>query len=261
VSDIQPRPFDERAALAELERLADKIQSSRRQREKAVEEFESFVKTFRNDRYVELISQHESGLQSELQSQAMPAVRTAEPPPVERRSVAAALPGPPTEPAPRPLPVPAFERSVKRPLSDPAYVRPALAAAATVLLIALVFWLFRGSSDAPASDTPAPATPTAQAPVASPPPTPVASTGPSRAINIELTTIRPVWMRVTVDGERVIESEVPAGRQIPLQADKLIQIRAGDGGAVRLTVGGQDQGALGRDGQIANRTLTPPKPR
>jgi hypothetical protein len=44
-------PFDERAALAELEQLADKIQRSRQQREKAVAEFDAFVKAFRYERY------------------------------------------------------------------------------------------------------------------------------------------------------------------------------------------------------------------
>jgi RodZ C-terminal domain len=51
-----PTPFDERSALAELEQLADKIQLSRRQREKAVAEFDAFVNTFRYDRYTQSIA-------------------------------------------------------------------------------------------------------------------------------------------------------------------------------------------------------------
>jgi hypothetical protein len=51
-----PAPFDERSALAELEQLADKIQLSRRQREKALAEFDAFVKTFRYDRYTSSIA-------------------------------------------------------------------------------------------------------------------------------------------------------------------------------------------------------------
>lgn len=51
-----PAPFDEHSALAELEQLADKIQLSRRQREKAVAEFDAFVNTFRYDRYTQSIA-------------------------------------------------------------------------------------------------------------------------------------------------------------------------------------------------------------
>lgn len=51
-----PAPFDERSALAELEQLADKIQISRQQRERALAEFDAFVKTFRYDRYTSSIA-------------------------------------------------------------------------------------------------------------------------------------------------------------------------------------------------------------
>jgi hypothetical protein len=62
-------------------------------------------------------------------------------------------------------------------------------------------------------------------------------------------------MRVTVDGERKVEREVPGGQRLTFGADKAILVRAGDGGGVRLAVGGKDQGLLGRDGQIAVRTF------
>lgn len=51
-----PAPFDEQAALAELEQLADKIQLSRRQRERAEAEFDAFVKAFRYERYTSSIA-------------------------------------------------------------------------------------------------------------------------------------------------------------------------------------------------------------
>ena len=41
-----------------------------------------------------------------------------------------------------------------------------------------------------------------------------------------------VWMRVTVDGQRVVEREVPEGTRIPLNGSQIV-IRAGDAGAVR----------------------------
>jgi hypothetical protein len=79
---------------------------------------------------------------------------------------------------------------------------------------------------------------------------------PPRALNVELTTTRPVWTRVTVDGSKVIERELPGGQQISIGADRVVAIRAGDAGAIRLVVDGKDLGVLGRDGQIGTRTLT-----
>ena len=41
-------PFDEQAALEELERLQRAIEESRRQRGQTVEEFDAFVRSFKN---------------------------------------------------------------------------------------------------------------------------------------------------------------------------------------------------------------------
>ncbi len=70
-------------------------------------------------------------------------------------------------------------------------------------------------------------------------------------------TIKPVWLRVTVDGARALEAELPPDRRLSFAADKLIQIRAGNGGAVRLMVGGQDRGPLGGEGRVVDRQVVP----
>jgi hypothetical protein len=64
-------------------------------------------------------------------------------------------------------------------------------------------------------------------------------------------------MRVTVDDNKTLERQVPAGQHIPLEADRVIAVRAGDAGAVRVTVDGRDLGILGADGQVVTRTFTP----
>lgn len=74
----------------------------------------------------------------------------------------------------------------------------------------------------------------------------------------EITTLRPVWVRVIADGERVVERELPADARIPFTAEKTIVIRTGDAGAVRLTIRGEDQGVLGRDGEVVTRSFTVP---
>jgi hypothetical protein len=73
---------------------------------------------------------------------------------------------------------------------------------------------------------------------------------------MELITNRTVWVRVTVDGRRAIERELAAGQRIPVRAERDVVIRAGDAGALSLTVNGRDMGTLGRDGAILTRSFT-----
>jgi cytoskeleton protein RodZ len=65
-------------------------------------------------------------------------------------------------------------------------------------------------------------------------------------------------MRVIVDGQRVVEREVPAGTRLPLNAEKTIVIRTGDAGAVRLTIRGQEPAFLGVEGEVVTRSFTVP---
>lgn len=230
----QPRPFDEKAALRELERLADKIQSTRQQRARAEAEFDTFVKAFRHDRYQELIGQHEAALGG------TPDVTIGAPRPVVQAPV------PQRQPPPL-IPVGATARVERK--TNRGFVIAAVAVAAVVFAV----WMWRGSTPAVQSP-PATTSPAAQVPV-SPPVAPSTPPVPARALNIELTTVRPVWMRVTSDGTKLMERVVPEGQTIPVGADKMIAIRAGDGGAVRVSVDGKDQGVLGKDGFPANRVL------
>ena len=68
--------------------------------------------------------------------------------------------------------------------------------------------------------------------------------------------MRKVWVRVLVDGQKVIERELPADARIPLTPISQIVVRAGDAGAVRVTIAGKDQGPVGRDGEVATRAFT-----
>jgi hypothetical protein len=109
-----------------------------------------------------------------------------------------------------------------------------------------------GTAPAAAASTPQTAA-EAPAPVAKPPaPPPVAASG----VNVEITTRRRVWMRVTLDGKRAFEREVPGDQRIPLHAERSIVIRAGDAGALAVTQNGRDVGSLGADGVVATREFT-----
>ena len=68
-------------------------------------------------------------------------------------------------------------------------------------------------------------------------------------------------MRVTVDGARVLEREVPANTTVPLNAEQTIVIRTGDAGAVKLSIRGKEHGFLGAEGEVVTRFFSvPPRP-
>ena len=76
-------------------------------------------------------------------------------------------------------------------------------------------------------------------------------------LQVELVALRKVWMRVTVDGDRAIEQEIEEGQRLRFGANRAIVVRAGDAGAVTISVDGQAATPLGRSGQPATRTLVP----
>jgi cytoskeleton protein RodZ len=267
----QPQPFNEAAALAELERLADRIQATRRQREQAVAEFDAFVRTFRPP--VPEPVKAAGSTQTTVVSPSSSAAKPTSPPPSSQLAppildpAVVAILDTPTR----------VNGSVSRTIEAVHHRPPGVleelirdrrlvygAIAAVVLGLVLVgFFLLRSwrSQPAASSESPAPAVPTATAPAqaSAPAPSPTAGAVP-RALNIELVTLRPVWMRVTIDGDRVLGREVPAKQRLSFSADRSIVIRAGDAGGVRLTVNGRDEGPLGRNGGTVTRTLKAPPP-
>lgn len=140
---------------------------------------------------------------------------------------------------------------------------PRVAGMAAVLAIAAVaFFALRGNSDhttqtdSTAAEAPVAAPQPAPQPAAAP--TPPAPAPPPRA---EISTVRQVWIRVTVDGQKVVERELPPDTRIPLNPASQFVVRAGDAGAVRVTIGGKDQGPVGADGRVATKAFSiPPKP-
>jgi hypothetical protein len=129
----------------------------------------------------------------------------------------------------------------------------------TVMAAAAGLFLFNLGRPRVAQSPPAGNPPT-QVPVARGD-TPAAQPDPSadQRLNAQLVTLRPVWVRVLVDGERTIERELPGGQKIPLAPGRSIAVRVGDAGAVRLWIDGKDQGPLGPDGAVATRTFTNPR--
>jgi Domain of unknown function (DUF4115) len=264
----RPQQFDERAALEELERLAERIQVSRRQRAQAVEEFDAFVRGFRLENRTKAAQAAEAAVAAlaprPAEPPATPAprapepVRPAYPPPLapgERGLDGAPEPDPETDPVLARRRGRTATAALENLLRQKWVIWSAVAAA---VLLVLVLLLRGGGGEPPAPDqtssTPSSGTSGAPAGATKPQP-PAAPAAPPRALNVELSTVRPVWTRVTVDERRVVERELPGGQRLAFGADRTITIRAGDAGAIRVVVDGKDIGVLGRDGHIASRSF------
>ena len=104
--------------------------------------------------------------------------------------------------------------------------------------------------------TSAPGAGPVSAPAAVPPPV-AAPAEPVKAIRVTLEMIRPVWLRVIVDGARAFEGELPAGDKLVVEGDRAVVVRAGDAGGVRTTLNDVDRGPLGRDGWPLTVSIMP----
>jgi hypothetical protein len=225
----EPRrpPFDERAAAEELERLRLAVEESRRRRKDASEAFDAFVSSFRKEPAAD-----------------EPRSRTrSDTPYVSALRQAPAIPSSPPAAPRKAAPVGAI-------------------VTASVVAIAAVVMIARGWRSAPPDQsTPAPAVanPAAAAPPGAAPALSAADAAAPTLVggmHGELTAVRRVWVRATVDGVRVVERELDAGEQVPFRASRAIVIRAGDAGAVRMTIDGRDRGPVGEDGIALTRTYT-----
>jgi hypothetical protein len=134
-------------------------------------------------------------------------------------------------------------------------ISPAVGVLAVLVIGAAAFFVWQARSRDPGAATetgvaqPQPAAVTPQ--VAPPAPAPAAPAPPAA----EVSTVRKVWVRVLVDGQKVLERELPADAHIPLTPTSQVVVRAGDAGAVRVSIAGKDQGPVGRDGEVATRAF------
>jgi len=92
-----------------------------------------------------------------------------------------------------------------------------------------------GAGGLPGEATPAPATPTFDASVGS--------------IQLDLEATEHVWVRVTVDGARVLEGILAPNAPQSWQGTELIVLETANGAGIQAIVNNQPQGALGERGQ------------
>ena len=67
---------------------------------------------------------------------------------------------------------------------------------------------------------------------------------------------RAAWITAGVDGTRVLYRTLPAGARETLRADRMVTVRAGDAGAVRVSVDGGTPAPLGRPGEVRTVVFT-----
>jgi hypothetical protein len=107
----------------------------------------------------------------------------------------------------------------------------------------------------------APATSAADvAPPSARPPATLAAPAAAPA-RIEIQTTREVWMRTTIDDNPPVERLVPGGRTLRFDPARVLLLRAGDAGGVRIIVDGEDRGILGADGRVVTRRYEVPQRR
>jgi hypothetical protein len=275
-ADERPREeVEERSALEELERLHRAIEQSRQKRREANDAFDSFLQSFgtRSGREGPSASAP-ANVRAQPRTSEPPALPPSGPPPApaapppRRDATHAAVVGEPraAEPAgasePGASPGDASRQEpvvpaalIAEPAPAPKKV-PWVLAAVAIIVVAAIAWRAYAPGGPRETATPVPEPVVGLRPQAAPAGKPAAAPPPAPVT--ELATARPVWVRVTVDGERVLERELEAGVRIPLKATERIVIRAGDAGAIRLTIAGKDQGVFGPDGIAVTRTFAVP---
>jgi len=213
---------DEQRVLDELACLQRELEETRRRRRQATDAFNAFLSAFslRGD------AVHASPPGSGERARA--GTRTSRDP----------LAGASVQPR-------AHQAVLDRPRRASSARRALLVAAATATVGAALWFVPRGRVEAPVVPQELP--PAAVS-------APAVDTQQAAPPAAELTTLRPVWMRVVVDGQRILERELPAGARVPLAGESIV-VRAGDAGAVRLLRHGRDQGLLGADGAVVTRTF------
>jgi hypothetical protein len=138
---------------------------------------------------------------------------------------------------------------------------PFLPAAIAILIgvgIVAALWQNARSVNAPAAapvvGTTGVAAP-APAPIKSePPPKPAA---PVDRLTLVVRATRNCWVTASADGTRAIYQLLPAGSERTLTGARDIVVRAGDAGALQLTLNGRAAGAFGLPGEVKQARITP----
>jgi hypothetical protein len=259
-SKEQAQPFDEEAALAELERLRESIQAARQARQRTSDEFAAFIKSFRNP------AATVTSASATAASSASEAPHHAAPTSDDRSTQS---PDPLPDPPPSTVVTPRDTDSVADTMAPaspvPQRYRFGVRSAGILVIIAVTAVALvssrRGRRASPPTivNTVSESAASARNAEVLPPVAvsqPTVATPVARGLTIELRVLRPVWMRVLVDGRKDVEGTVQAG-PMHLSGDRSIVVRVGNGGDVVVQTGTRDE-PFGETAQPRTRTFSKP---
>lgn len=92
-------------------------------------------------------------------------------------------------------------------------------------------------------------------------PEPAPQTPPAPVVEklaVEVAALRPVWVRIKIDGSTVTEQIIAQGKTLSFEGKKSITVRAGMAGAVQIKVNGETQPPLGTLKSPGEKTYTLP---
>lgn len=289
--------WDEAAALEELERLQRGIEEWRRRRNDVQAEFERFVRGFRRTGQAQEAGSASLSEGPRIPPPVNGAVSASVPPAAivtpgaattagATPIIVAPTPGSTEAATPTlaseaslasiPTAAPASKKLSRSPgggvateleawLASQSWQRSrVMAGAGAVALVIVTGALLIGPAQNPPDEpsrsgpqsAPSSTPPASQRSV--PPSQPAASFSDPGPPPSEIVALERVWVRVVVDGTREVERELEAGERVPLAAGRTSVVRAGNAGAVRVTINGEDRGTLGPEGEPITRTLRPP---
>jgi cytoskeletal protein RodZ len=75
-------------------------------------------------------------------------------------------------------------------------------------------------------------------------------------LTVVIAARRPVWVSVTVDGQKALGRLLQTGEQETIEVTREMMITAGDAAAVRMTLNGADARAIGKTGEVVTVHLT-----
>ena len=234
MTEQKPPPFDEQAALAQLERLRAEREAAQQIHNQKWEAFDRLIRS-------------------------IPAPQDASRPDHQEPSQTGAFAeNSVTSHAPRSSSTRERSRGARAPRGR--WIAGAVITAAVAAVVIVAFTVPRDrprtpavpETSSPATSPVAPAVPQAQTPMGTP--TPI--TRPPEAASLVLHAAAPVWMRVTVDGDKKIERVVAAGERLSFTG-KAVVVRVGNGGDVFVVTNGRED-PFGVAGQPVTRTFTLP---
>jgi hypothetical protein len=130
------------------------------------------------------------------------------------------------------------------------------AGAGLIVLMGTLWWMNARTSAMPetrvADEAPAaaPAAPERSAPEANTPPT---APDAQRSLSLTIEVRRPSWIRASIDGQEEAGRLYQAGETRQIVGAKTVAVRAGDAGAVLVSVNGAPAQSLGADGAATTR--------